>query len=189
MFFDSHGQARHIVNSRGKKRRPGTKDIAMTLRCSDASFVGLIEGCLRWDASERLTPEEAMQHSFIQKIQNPIAQASSSSSTSMSSTTSRHHHHHHRLSGQTQGTGGGGNFSRNTHGTRYPTYQSKRASARRRVNVNNDAYSFSNWESEHASTSYIDASKTGGVAGVGGPPTEALQWAQGEASLLPPIRA
>lgn len=91
MFFDTHGQARHIVNARGKKRRPGTKDVAMCLRCPDASFVSLIEGCLRWDAKERLTPEQAVQHSFFNKTTTAYA-----ASLTSSDPHHRHHHHHHR---------------------------------------------------------------------------------------------
>ena len=74
-------------------------------------------------------------------------------------------------------------MARGPHGSRYPAYQSKRASARRRVNVSNEAYSFSNWESDQASTSHVSSSKAG-------PQQPAvMQWAQAEASVLPPIRA
>ena len=35
------------------------------LKCTDVSFVSFLEGCLRWDVSERFTPEDALQHAWI----------------------------------------------------------------------------------------------------------------------------
>jgi hypothetical protein len=59
MFFDSAGAPRIVANSRGKKRRPGAKDMASALRCKDPAFVSFLESCLRWDKRDRLTPEQA----------------------------------------------------------------------------------------------------------------------------------
>eukprot|EP00741_Cyanophora_paradoxa_P025736 tig00000391_g24835.t1 len=64
MFFDSAGNPRIVPNSRGKKRRPASKDITACLKCSDAGFVNFLENCLRWDLRERFTPEDALQHDF-----------------------------------------------------------------------------------------------------------------------------
>ena len=65
MFFDSKGQARVVTNSRGKKRRPGSQDIASTLHCDDKQFVSFLQGCLMWDPRDRLSPDEAMQHPWL----------------------------------------------------------------------------------------------------------------------------
>ncbi|XP_029453144.1 dual specificity tyrosine-phosphorylation-regulated kinase 4 isoform X2 [Rhinatrema bivittatum] len=65
-FFDSKGYPRNITNSRGKKRRPNTKDLALVLKTSDAAFLDFLKGCLIWDPVGRMTPDEAMQHGWIQ---------------------------------------------------------------------------------------------------------------------------
>eukprot|EP00658_Telonema_sp_P-2_P024822 TRINITY_DN1998_c0_g3_i1.p1 TRINITY_DN1998_c0_g3~~TRINITY_DN1998_c0_g3_i1.p1 ORF type:complete len:360 (+),score=107.27 TRINITY_DN1998_c0_g3_i1:88-1080(+) len=65
MFFDSQGNPRIVANSRGKKRRPGTKDLAHTMQCGDSKFIDFLECCLRWDPRTRFGPEEAIQHEWI----------------------------------------------------------------------------------------------------------------------------
>jgi len=65
MFFDSSGNPRLVPNSRGKTRRPGSKDIQMVLRTSDAKFVDFLQGCLHWGPRDRFTPEDALQHDWI----------------------------------------------------------------------------------------------------------------------------
>eukprot|EP00899_Mesostigma_viride_P024180 jgi/Mesvir1/4947/Mv04570-RA.2 len=65
MFFDADDNPRIVANSRGKKRRPGSKDLASVLRCPDPSFVSFLEGCLRWDPLERFSADDALQHEFI----------------------------------------------------------------------------------------------------------------------------
>eukprot|EP00803_Ostreobium_quekettii_P006553 evm.model.scf_1561.2 EVM.evm.TU.scf_1561.2 scf_1561:11317-16881(+) len=65
LFFDSQGRPRIVASSRGKKRHPGTKDLAMKLRCKDRNFLSFLEGCFRWDPQQRTTPEEALQHPWI----------------------------------------------------------------------------------------------------------------------------
>ncbi|KAJ4462531.1 putative Dual specificity tyrosine-phosphorylation-regulated kinase 4 [Paratrimastix pyriformis] len=64
-FFDSQGHPRIVANSRGKKRKPGAKDLPSVLRCPDPLFIHFLEGCLRWDPRERFTPEDALQHEWI----------------------------------------------------------------------------------------------------------------------------
>ena len=65
MFFDSAGAPRIVPNSRGKKRRPGTKDLGTVLNCSDKGFVDFLKGCLRWDPRTRFKPEDAIQHEWV----------------------------------------------------------------------------------------------------------------------------
>ena len=65
LFFDSSGNPRIVPNSRGKKRRPATKDLSTALRCSDPLFLSFLDGCLKWDPKERLTPEQAQKHEWV----------------------------------------------------------------------------------------------------------------------------
>ncbi|KAG0190027.1 hypothetical protein DFQ28_002602 [Apophysomyces sp. BC1034] len=65
LFFDSYGTPRIMPNSKGKKRRPGTKKLADVLRSSDENFVDFVDQCLNWDPEKRLTPDEASRHPWI----------------------------------------------------------------------------------------------------------------------------
>lgn len=47
-------------------RNPGSKSLWSVLRCQDPVFVDFLEKCLRWDPAERLTPEQAMAHPWMQ---------------------------------------------------------------------------------------------------------------------------
>merc|ERR1712129_161320 len=92
MFFASSGTPRLVPNSRGKTRRPGSKDMQMVLRTSDMKFVDFLQGCLQWAPRERFTPEDAPQHDWIlegyarhsarresRASEQPVAPSSSSS--------------------------------------------------------------------------------------------------------------
>jgi len=65
MFFDQANNPRLVPNSRGKKRRPASKDLAVALRTSEIKFVEFLAGCLRWCPRERFTPEDGLQHEWI----------------------------------------------------------------------------------------------------------------------------
>ncbi|KAI9477959.1 MAG: kinase-like domain-containing protein [Benjaminiella poitrasii] len=65
LFFDCRGQPRVVCNSRGKRRKPGTKSLAQVLRCQDTLFLDFIQQCLQWNPSKRLTPEKAFEHEWI----------------------------------------------------------------------------------------------------------------------------
>ncbi|KAJ8663678.1 hypothetical protein O0I10_000926 [Lichtheimia ornata] len=104
VFFDSQGQPRPFMNSRGKIRRPGTKSIPQALRCHDILFIDFIEKCLRWDPRQRMRPHEALRHEWIAQVASGSSNSSStknkhtrSASTSNSTTTttasSTLHHH------------------------------------------------------------------------------------------------
>lgn len=45
-FSDSKGNPRCITNSKGRKRKPGSKDLATAIRCNDTLFVDFISKCL-----------------------------------------------------------------------------------------------------------------------------------------------
>lgn len=65
MFFDSSGNPRLVANSRGKMRRPDSKQLQTVLRTTDAKFVDFLEGCLRFSPKDRLIPEDALHHEWI----------------------------------------------------------------------------------------------------------------------------
>lgn len=65
LFFDSKGNPRCITNSKGKKRRPGSKDLSTTLKSNETLFVEFIAKCLEWDPELRMTPDEALHHDWL----------------------------------------------------------------------------------------------------------------------------
>ncbi|KAL4656713.1 dual specificity tyrosine-phosphorylation-regulated kinase 4-like isoform X1 [Arapaima gigas] len=65
LFFDSKGNPRTVTNSKGKKRRPNSKDLASVLKTSDPLFLDFLKRCLIWDPLKRMTPGEALQHDWI----------------------------------------------------------------------------------------------------------------------------
>ncbi|XP_015208600.2 dual specificity tyrosine-phosphorylation-regulated kinase 4 isoform X1 [Lepisosteus oculatus] len=67
LFFDSKGNPRNITNSKGRKRRPNSKDLASVLKTNDPLFLDFLRRCLTWDPQKRMTPDEAMQHEWIQE--------------------------------------------------------------------------------------------------------------------------
>jgi dual specificity tyrosine-phosphorylation-regulated kinase 2/3/4 len=67
LFFDSTGQPRPVVNSKGKRRRPASKTLAQALKSDDELFVDFIAKCLIWDPERRLKPDAAMRHAWIQQ--------------------------------------------------------------------------------------------------------------------------
>jgi serine/threonine protein kinase len=46
LFFDSRGNPRCITNSKGRKRKPGSKNLSIALRCDDPLFIDFISRCL-----------------------------------------------------------------------------------------------------------------------------------------------
>ncbi|CED82604.1 kinase-like protein [Phaffia rhodozyma] len=67
LFFDTQGTARPVVNSKGKRRRPGTKTLAQVLKSDDDLFVDFISKCLTWDPDRRLKPQPALRHPWMSK--------------------------------------------------------------------------------------------------------------------------
>lgn len=69
LFFDSEGRPRHLVNSKGKKRRPGSRTLQQSMsRCQDELFLDFIARCLEWDPAKRLTPSQALEHPWITHV-------------------------------------------------------------------------------------------------------------------------
>jgi hypothetical protein len=48
LFFDSAGLPRIVANSKGRKRRPGTRSLAGVVRCQDSVFLDFVARCLEW---------------------------------------------------------------------------------------------------------------------------------------------
>jgi len=63
--FYKDGLPRIVANSRGRRRRPGTKPLSSAVRTTHLGFLDFLEGCLRWDPSERMSPTEALKHDWI----------------------------------------------------------------------------------------------------------------------------
>jgi len=68
LFFDSNGKPKPVVSSKGKRRRPSTKTLAQALNCGDELFVDFVARCMRWSPDARMTPEEGLQHPFIDDV-------------------------------------------------------------------------------------------------------------------------
>ncbi|KAL0962875.1 hypothetical protein UPYG_G00346630 [Umbra pygmaea] len=66
-FFDASGNPRNTTNSKGRKRQPNSKDLASVLTTDDPLFLDFIKRCLTWDPKQRMTPDEAMLHEWIQE--------------------------------------------------------------------------------------------------------------------------
>jgi dual specificity tyrosine-phosphorylation-regulated kinase 2/3/4 len=83
-----------VVNSKGRRRRPGTKTLAQVLRCDDELFVDFIAKCLTWDPERRLKPHQALRHPYIShqrarsKLTSPVPSSTSKSLLSSSSGSS-----------------------------------------------------------------------------------------------------
>lgn len=69
---DSKGNPRCITNSKGRKRRPGTKELPAAVKTTDGQFLNFLCRCLEWDPSQRMTPEEALQHEWILEVNNSL---------------------------------------------------------------------------------------------------------------------
>ncbi|CAO1363011.1 unnamed protein product [Diamesa tonsa] len=82
LFFDSRGVPRCITNSKGRKRKPGSKTISQALRCNDTLFIDFVSKCLEWDPKKRMTPEEAVHHEWLQSSSSSTFIITSSSSAS-----------------------------------------------------------------------------------------------------------
>lgn len=48
---DSKGNPRNITNSKGKKRRPSSKELSAVLKTNDAVFLDFIKRCLRYTSA------------------------------------------------------------------------------------------------------------------------------------------
>ncbi|GJJ70395.1 dual specificity tyrosine-phosphorylation-regulated kinase 2/3/4 [Entomortierella parvispora] len=84
VFFDASGNPKSVVNSKGKKRRPGSKTLGQALKCNDPLFLDFIGRCLIWDPEKRMKPREGLQHEWISDIRTPVRTLFSPSPSSSS---------------------------------------------------------------------------------------------------------
>jgi len=89
LFFDTNGAPRTVVNSKGRRRRPGSKTLSQVLRCNDEEFVDFVAKCLVWDPERRFKPQAAMRHPFVTAGRRLKPPSSSTKSTSSLSSLSR----------------------------------------------------------------------------------------------------
>jgi dual specificity tyrosine-phosphorylation-regulated kinase 2/3/4 len=67
VFFDG-SNPKIVANSKGKKRKPGSKPLAAALKTQDEQFLDFVSRCLIWDPEKRMKPDEALQHPFITDV-------------------------------------------------------------------------------------------------------------------------
>jgi dual specificity tyrosine-phosphorylation-regulated kinase 2/3/4 len=65
VFFDEDYNPVIKVNSRGKLRKPASKDLQAMLKTTDPDFVDFLRGCFEWKPEARLKPEEALKMPWI----------------------------------------------------------------------------------------------------------------------------
>jgi serine/threonine protein kinase len=64
-----------FVNSRGRRRTPGSRTLGSAVKSDDAAFLALLAKCFVWDPSQRLTPEQALEEPWMQRQEhrgNPV---------------------------------------------------------------------------------------------------------------------
>lgn len=91
-YIDTNGVPRTVINSKGRRRRPGTKTLQQVLRCNDEEFVDFVAKCLVWDPERRMKPQAALRHPFVtagRKYKVPSTITTKSSLASTSSLSSR----------------------------------------------------------------------------------------------------
>eukprot|EP00794_Sanderia_malayensis_P006208 gene6208-6923_t len=85
------GKSRH-----GKTRGPPrSKDFITALKgCDDALFIDFLKKCLEWDPAQRMTPAQALRHSWLRRRlpRAPAAENSNTQTTQSSSVDKSRHH-------------------------------------------------------------------------------------------------
>lgn len=67
MFFDSKNQPRSLVNSRGKKRKPGAKNLSYMIGTDEKDFIDFLTNCFLWPSDHRMKPHQAAEHEWIRQ--------------------------------------------------------------------------------------------------------------------------
>lgn len=89
VFFDSSFKPRITPNKKGAKRYPGTKFLQDVLRTSNVNFLDFIQRCLDWNPNTRLTPEQAIDHPWIQEGLMSVDQSHSGANSRKTSPQTR----------------------------------------------------------------------------------------------------
>ena len=66
-FFDELNKPKIVPNSRGRMRYPNTRTLENKIKCLDSKFLDLLFRTLEWDPKNRITPEQALEHPWIQE--------------------------------------------------------------------------------------------------------------------------
>lgn len=67
-LLTDNGSPKVVPNSKGRKRKPGSKSLGGVLKCTDSLFLDLVSKCLEWDPEKRLKPDEAEMHPFLRQV-------------------------------------------------------------------------------------------------------------------------
>jgi serine/threonine protein kinase len=65
LFFDSEDRLKVVQDSKGRARQPASRKIERVLQGAEPEFVDLVQRCLVWNPSLRITPEEALAAQWI----------------------------------------------------------------------------------------------------------------------------
>ena len=63
--LDSSGAIKMVPDSRGRTPQPGARSLSQLLSPQSAAFVDLVASMLVWDPTQRITPQEALQHPWV----------------------------------------------------------------------------------------------------------------------------
>jgi len=66
VFFDHENRLKVVADSKGRVKKPSSKSIAERLRGAEPGFISLVENCLMWEPTCRLTPQQALMSDWIQ---------------------------------------------------------------------------------------------------------------------------
>lgn len=58
-------QAKPFVNSRGRRRVPGSRSLSSAVQSDDRAFLAFVRRCLAFDPRERMTPEQAARDPWL----------------------------------------------------------------------------------------------------------------------------
>lgn len=71
VFFDREGNLKIVPNSRGKIRKPATRDLEEFIGPDAPLFVEFLKEIFRWDPEQRPTATQALNHPWIQSCLKP----------------------------------------------------------------------------------------------------------------------
>ena len=74
LFFDSEYKPKIVPDSKGRIRKPGSKNLRELLKAADERFIRLIECCFIWDPVYRITPQQAILNEWF--LEKPLRQTS-----------------------------------------------------------------------------------------------------------------
>ena len=68
LYFEGENRPKLYTNSKGKRRLPGMRSLREILKGADIGLINLVEKCLEWDPSKRISPDEALLHPWMQDL-------------------------------------------------------------------------------------------------------------------------